>query len=385
MKPTFDVVVVGGGVIGLAHAYAAVRQGNGALRVAIIESNTYAQGASIRNFGMLWPVGQPAGHRRTTALRSRDIWLELLRASGIWHRETGSLHVCHHDDEVAVITEYLAATGDEHQVWIDRSACLNKSPWLNPDGLKGGLWSDTEIQVDPRVVIREIPQYLSQIHGVELYYGQTVISVSDEGAVRLASGNVLTANHVYVCSGHDIRNLYPDVLSKYNLIPCKLQMMRTEPVPNGAMLGPMLAGGLTLTHYESFKSCATLDTLVKRYQSQWHEQVTHGIHVLVSQASDGALTLGDSHEYGNQVMPFSETHIDDYILKYLATFMRLPSPVIQERWTGVYVKSPTSPWIVDHPQRNVTVINGFGGAGMTLSMGVADLVVAEQLGDNYGT
>jgi len=72
------------------------------------------------------------------------------------------------------------------------------------------------------------------------------------------------------------------------------------------------------------------------------------------------------------VMPFSETRVDDLILDYLATFFTVPTKVIAERWTGVYLKNPKGPWLVETPISNVTVVNGFGGAGMTLSMGVGD-------------
>ena len=367
----FDVVIIGGGVIGLAHAYAAARHLGPAGKVAIIERNVYAQGASIRNFGMLWPVGQPIGYRRDIATQSRDIWHGLLKESGIWHQETGSLHVCYHDDEAEVVHEYLADVDDDIVKWVDGAECLKMSPCLVQNGLRGGLYSASELQVDPRVVIREIPGHLANAHGVTLMFGQTALGISDDGTITLASGETLKARHTFVCSGHDIRNLFPGALDAAGLVPCKLQMMRTEALP-GFDLGPMLAAGLTLTHYESFSTCPTLPALKARYAQEWPEQLANGIHVLLSQAKTTALTIGDSHEYGDQVMPFSETKVDDLILDYLATFFAVPTKVISERWTGVYLKNPRAPWLVETPVSNVTVVNGFGGAGMTLSMGVGD-------------
>lgn len=368
---TFDVVVIGGGVIGLAHAYAAARHLGPAGKVAIIERNIYAQGASIRNFGMLWPVGQPVGYRRDVATKSRDIWHSLLTDSGIWHRETGSLHVCYHDDEAQVVHEYLAEVDDELVRWIGAADCLKMSPCLVQQGLRGGLYSGSELQVDPRVVIREIPEYLSLKYGVTLMFGQTAVGIADNGRITLSTGETINARHTFVCSGHDIRNLYPEILDNAGLIPCKLQMMRTEPL-TGFDLGPMLAAGLTLTHYESFSACPTLPALKARYAKEWPEQLANGIHVLLSQAKTDAITIGDSHEYGDQVMPFSETKVDDLILDYLKTFFTVPTNIIAERWTGVYLKNPNGPWLVESPIFNVTVVNGFGGAGMTLSMGVGD-------------
>src|SRR6478736_4119614 len=105
MSAAYDVAVVGAGVLGLAHAYHLAKRG---LRVGVFERQPRAEGASVRNFGMLWPIGQPPGPLYRLARRSLETWLEVLRAAGIWHDRAGSLHLAYHEDEAQVLAEFVA-------------------------------------------------------------------------------------------------------------------------------------------------------------------------------------------------------------------------------------------------------------------------------------
>src|SRR5271156_5074325 len=105
--PGADVAIVGAGILGLAHAYVAAKAGKS---VVVFERSPRAAGASVRNFGMVWPIGQPAGTMLELALRSRELWRGNLPLPPQPCRETGSLHLAYRPDE-ATLTQEFAEIG----------------------------------------------------------------------------------------------------------------------------------------------------------------------------------------------------------------------------------------------------------------------------------
>jgi D-hydroxyproline dehydrogenase subunit beta len=375
----FDDAIVGAGVIGLAHAYHLAMRGR---RVIVFERSPQAVGASIRNFGMIWPIGQPAGEMYELARRSRETWLNVLQATGLWHERTGSLHLAYHDDEADVLREFISvapALGYESQ-WLGPSQVLSKSSAVNRDRLRGAMYSPIETCVDPRDVIVNLPSWLSKEYRVQFVFNCAVTAYSDRRVFAGVEGYV--ADNLYVCSGDDLQTLFPALFRESGLVRCKLQMMRSHPMGEGRRIGPMLAAGLTLAHYQAFQDCPSLPALKKRFADEMPDYARYGIHVMVSQNGFGELTLGDSHEYGAEVAPFDKQEIDDLILRYLDTFFNAPDLRIATRWNGVYVKHPTEPYFVARPDAGVTVITGVGGAGMTMSFGLAEKIVKENLGED---
>jgi FAD dependent oxidoreductase TIGR03364 len=374
-----DVAIVGAGILGLAHAYAAARAGKS---VTVFDRSPRARGASVRNFGMIWPVGQPHGAMLELALESRALWLQALDAARLPYKDTGSLHLTYADDETAVAQEFAAlAPGLGYSCrWLNAPAGLAKSDAVVPEGLQGGLWSDTETTVDPRQIIACLPNYLAEQLGVEFHWARPVraITTGPGGALQIETATgTITAGTAIVCSGEDFETLYPEQFAASGLTRCKLQMMRTAPQPGGWQLGPSLAAGLTLRFYKAFEACTTLPALARRIAEETPEFDRWGIHALVSQTADGALTLGDSHEYGLAVDIFNKQEIDDRILTYTRGFLRAPDLTIAERWYGVYAKHPDKPYVIMQPEERVRIVGSPGGSGMTLSFGVGAQSIRE--------
>ena len=369
-----DVAIVGAGIVGLAHAYLAARSGQ---KVAVFERSPAAHGASIRNFGMIWPIGQPAGALHALALRSRDIWLELLREAGWPFWDTGSLHVAYREDEAAVGREFsdqAAALGYDC-AWLPPEETLARTQAVRSDGLQGALWSPTELTVDPRQIVLGLPKFLAERYGVRFAFNTAVHAV---GTSRLeAGGERWEAGLIVVAGGDDFQTLFPEYFRQSGITRCKLQMMRSVAQPAGWTLGPSLAFGLTFRHYPTFEACSSRRALEERIARETPQLEEFGIHVMVSANARGELTIGDSHEYGLAVDVFDKPAVNRLILNYARQYLRVPTLEIAETWHGVYAKHAERAYVVAAPVDGVRMVTITSGVGMTMSFGVAEQTLRE--------
>ena len=341
--------------------------------MTVLERDSGAAGASIRNFGMVWPIGQPAGELHSLALRSRQAWLELCQCAGIWVNPCGSIHLAHRADEWAVLEEFaqIAPTAGYECRLLKRDEVLRRTPAANPDGLLGGLHSPSELCINPRTAIGALPAWLASQFAVRFQFGTTITEVAD-GRVRSSKGSTWEFDRTIICSGADFETLFPEVFRARGLRRCKLQMQKTVRQPDGWRIGPHLASGLTLRHYSSFDVCRSLPLLKQRIATESPELDRFGIHVMASQNDVGEVILGDSHEYDTAIGPFDQVMIDDLILRELRRVIRLLDWNIAERWHGIYAKHDSQPLFEVMPLPRVHVCTATGGAGMTLAFGLAE-------------
>lgn len=370
-----NVAVVGAGIVGLAHAWSAAECG---CRVTIFERSQRASGASIRNFGMLWPIGQPAGEFHELALESRERWLKLKEIAGIWVNPCGSVHLAHRSDEWAVLQEFADRApnlGFECKLLsaAQVNACTSAA---NPANLLGGLYSPTELCVNPRLAVRQIPGWLAERFGVRLEFNTEIHSVvplaNGELQIESSCGAQGLFQQVVICGGTEFQTLFPQEFAKSPLQLCKLQMLKTVPQPAAWKLGPHLASGLTLRHYRNFEICSSLPALRARIAAETPELDQFGIHVMASQNDQGEIILGDSHEYDQAIEPFDKAQIDELMLREVRKVVELPDWTIAERWHGYYAKLPGGPVFEAQPLPGVHICTGTGGAGMTMSFGLAE-------------
>jgi FAD dependent oxidoreductase TIGR03364 len=367
-------IVIGAGIVGLATARALAIKG---FKVKVFERSHKAVGASIRNFGMIWPIGQPSGKLYERALQSKSIWKQICTEANIWYSEAGSIHVAHQEDEMQVLHELYDCYNKERTIALfNKNQVGDFSSAVESNGLLGGLYSKDELLVDARNAIGILPSYLSEKYAVEFFWNKCITYIADN-TVYIGNDEEHEADIIFICSGADFETLYPEVYLKLPITKCKLQMMRLQKQPDNWRIGPALCGGLSLIHYKSFAAAPSLQKLKERYNQEMSEYINWGIHVMVAQNEVGELTIGDSHEYGLTHDPFDKAAINDLILAYLKKIAKFKNWKIKESWNGIYPKLTNGDTeLFISPEPGVYIINGLGGAGMTLSFGYAEEIIS---------
>ncbi len=366
-----QAIVIGAGIAGVAVARALAQKG---FAVKVIERSLQAAGASVRNFGMIWPVGQPSGVLYQRAIRSREVWKQIAGDTGIGCEQSGSLHLAYHADEMEVITELndIFKKEKRNAALMNVKNITDKYDAVNTENLLGGLYSADEMVVDPREALAKLPEYLEEKYNIEFEWGKCVSYVADQ-TVYVGNEEEYDADLIFVCSGADFETLYPEEYLRLPLTKCKLQMMRLAAQPRSWRIGTSLCGGLSLIHYSSFKAAPSIHKLKQRYEDEMSEYTDAGIHVMVSQNAAGELTVGDSHEYGPHFDPFDKACINKLIFGYLEKFTNIKDPTVIQTWNGIYPKMTNGETdIFFSPEPGVYIVNGLGGAGMTLSFGFAE-------------
>jgi FAD dependent oxidoreductase TIGR03364 len=367
-----SAIVIGAGIVGLAVARALAIRGH---TVTVLERHQRAVGASVRNFGSLWLIGVPNGLLYERALRSRSIWVGLLRDMRLWHDACGSLHLARRDDELQVLEQYVELNrGVRPCRMVTAAAARALVPPLRAQGLEGGMLCDDELLLDPREAIRALPGYLAERHGVRFRWGVAANHI-ESGRVW-AGRESYTAERVYICAGADFEWLFPQVFADAPITRCKLQMMRLTPEGGALRLGPALATGLSLVHYASFGVVPQVAQVRARLESERPDLLELGIQLLVMQNGRGEIAVGDSHVYGDTHEPFDEQSINEKILECMREVLQLPPVRLMQTWHGVYAKlTDGGSELVREASPGVTIVNGLGGLGMTLSFGLAEELI----------
>ncbi|WP_170314071.1 TIGR03364 family FAD-dependent oxidoreductase [Lichenihabitans psoromatis] len=370
----FDVAVVGAGICGLAHALAAARLGK---RVVVIDRDTQANGASIRNFGFITVTGQQQGACWQRAMRSRDVWVEMAEAAQIPILQRGLLTVARRPEARTVIEQFLETDMGADCSLVEPADLADHGAGLREAGIAGALHSPHEVRVESREAIPRLAAYLGERHGV-VFLRETVVHSAAPPRLETSRG-LIEAETVVVCPGDDFRTLMSDRIAAYGLTRCKLHMMRLMPEKFDPSL-PAVMSDLGLIRYLGYAEQPGAAALRKRLDVEQREHVRHGVHLIVVRSEDGSVVVGDSHHYAATPDPFAPTGIDDLILDEYAQVFAGAIPPVVERWTGTYASAPDRLMLVDRPSDALRIVLITSGTGASTSFAIAEEVMAELYG-----
>ncbi len=371
MTRVFDLAIVGAGILGLAHALAAVRRG---LRVVVIDRDAQANGASVRNFGFVTVTGQQRGQVWARAKRSRDVWAEVAPQAGIAVEHEGLVLLGRRAEAVPVLEAFAATEMGEGCSLLGAAAARARFPTLQPRELAGALWSPHELRVESRDAIPKLATWLQSAHDVTILREVHVNAVEPP---RLAtSAGPIEAGAVVVCPGDDFRTLYPDRIAAYGVTKCKLHMLRVAPPRDGFRLPGAVMTDLSLVRYEGFDALPEAAGLRARLDAEQPAHRANGIHLIAVQSGDGSLVVGDSHHYGPTPDPFAPQAVDDLIVDEYRATVAPEMPHVVERWTGIY-SSARATMFADAPGPRVRLVMVTSGTGASTSFAIAEETLAD--------
>ncbi len=366
----YELAVVGAGIVGLGCALAAARRG---LSVVVIERGARALGASIRNFGVITVTGQDHDTIWPRARRTRDIWHELEHQAGIVVHQRGMWLAAQRMEAVAVLEAFMATDMAQGCELLDAAAARKRSPRLDSAGHKAVLASPHELRIEPREAIPRIAAWLAETQGVEFLWN-TAVQALEDTTLNTARGPV-SAEAVAVCPGDDLSTLFPERLAAHRVSRCKLQMLRLES-PGFEMPGTLMSD-LSLLRYGGFARLPEALALRQQLKAQQGEYLHHGIHLIVAQALDGSLVVGDSHHYDTADQPFSDATVDDLILAEYRRVMGAAAPAVRERWIGTYAVAPDRAALIDAPSPAVRLVVVTSGIGASTGFAIGEEVIGD--------
>jgi FAD dependent oxidoreductase TIGR03364 len=364
---------VGAGIVGLAHALAAVRAG---LKVVVIERNPRANGASIRNFGFITVTGQPRGDVWRLARRARDVWAEVAPQAGVEIEHRGLVVTLRRPESVAVAEAFLATEMGEGCELIGTTELKRRCASIAAPDALGALISPHELRVDSPSALSQLKGWLEVEYGVVFRMGETVLDVGPP-TIATSRGEIL-AERVVVCPGDDFSSLFPERIDAFGLRRCRLSMLQLA-APGFAWPAGVMSD-LGLVRYRGYADLPEAEALKRRLEQEQPSHLANGVHLIAVQNADGSLVVGDSHHYDDLPSPFAPAEAEALILDEFERATGLAPPPVLARWTGVYAVSAERAYVIDAPNPKTRLVIVTSGTGASTAFAIAERTIAELCG-----
>lgn len=180
-QQSYDLIVIGGGVLGTFHAYHALKLGK---KVLQLEKDNFPVGSTVRNFGQVVPSGM-SGKWFQYGVRGLDIYQEIQQEFDLSVRCNGSVYIASDDDEQTLLHElknYYDTLGYTQQL-LSKQEIVSKYPAIKDSYAKEALFFAQEVSVEPLVMIRRLQEYLQvKFKNYTLQFDAPVIDCAVKGA-----------------------------------------------------------------------------------------------------------------------------------------------------------------------------------------------------------
>ncbi|MBK5537772.1 TIGR03364 family FAD-dependent oxidoreductase [Pseudomonas sp. TH05] len=372
-----DMLIIGAGILGLSHAYAAAKRG---LRVRVFERSATPLGASVRNFGQALVTGQPPGIMLELARASREIWGDWAQLAGLQLKRNGSYLFARTEAEEHLLQAFCNGRAVEHgyRVELLRGAALNDLYGGQFRHHRAALHGLDDQQLYSREAIPTLIEYLRRDLGVEFHFS-TLVRDIEPGQLHSTAGTFRGAQ-IVLCSGHDYQTLLAEPLARLEPQICRLQMLRARPQVDLKLQHALLTG-LSCVHYGAFSDLPQAAAVQAQILAQAPHLHEHGIHLLISPTPYGELIIGDSHDYGRDPSPFNAEQVDDWMIELAEQTLGCKVQVL-ERWQGVYGARGQQPFSFLQAAPGVHASLMHTGVGMSVGPAMAENNIARLLGES---
>jgi glycine/D-amino acid oxidase-like deaminating enzyme len=347
---TYDVVIIGAGIVGSACAGECAREG---LSVAIVEAGIIGGGATAAGMGHLVVMDDSEAQFALTRY-SQQLWDEIRDElpREVEHDACGTIWIAVDDEEMAEVTrkaKFYSERGVPVEI-LDAQSVAEAEPNLRP-GLVGGLRVPGDSVIYPPCAAQFfVDQAMSQ--RAALFLGKAVETITSDG-VRLRDGTSISAGVIVNATGSWSPVLTPGLEVKKR----KGHLVITDRYPN------------FLRH----------QLVELGYLKSAHSLTAESVAFNIQPRKTGQLLIGSSRQFD-----VDETGVDGSIvtrmlsraIEYLPGLRKLSS---LRTWTGFRAATPDKlPLIGPHVEHErLYLATGHEGLGITTSLGTAKLLVAQ--------
>ncbi|MEO0409126.1 MAG: glycine oxidase ThiO [Cyanobacteria bacterium P01_A01_bin.135] len=348
------VLIVGGGVIGLATAVELRLRG---ADVTLLTRGTQ-DAAAYAAAGMLAPHAEalPPGPLLDFCCRSLSLYpdwiakLEHLSGMDTGYWPCGIL-APQYKTPLPADPDINGAAPDAMGRWLDRTALEHLQPGLG-DGICGGWWFPEDGQVDNRLLLSALLQ-AAQTLGVAVYQGVTVTGLQQQGdrivGLRWSGEPIHKADN----SAADLDRLIREA-DQY-VITAGAWVRQLLPLPVQPCKGEMLA--------------------VRAPQAIALQQVLYGPGIYIVPRRDGRIVIGATMEPGRSTPSNTPGGIHSLLERAIRLYPVLETYPIEEMWWGFRPQTPDElPIIGQGHCPNLTLAVGHHRNGVLMAPATATLV-----------